>query len=40
MINVVLNGINLGQTFRGQFAAAVEKNNGDLAKTINEWSTI
>ncbi len=37
MINVVLNGINLGQTFRGQFAAAVEKNGGDLDKTINEW---
>ncbi|MEO0443823.1 MAG: ABC transporter substrate-binding protein [Pseudomonadota bacterium] len=40
MINVVLNGVNLGQTFRGQFAAAVEKNKGDLAKTISEWSTI
>ena len=37
MINVVLNGINLGQTFRGQFAAAVEKNKGDVTKTINEW---
>ncbi len=37
MINVVLNGINLGQTFRGQFAAEVEKNKGDVAKTINEW---
>jgi phospholipid transport system substrate-binding protein len=37
MINVVLNGINLGQTFRGQFAAAVQKNKGDVAKTINEW---
>ncbi len=37
MINVVLNGINLGQTFRGQFAAEVEKNKGDVTKTINEW---
>lgn len=37
MINVVLNGINLGQTFRGQFAAEVEKNKGDVVKTINEW---
>ena len=37
MINVVINGINLGLTFRGQFAAAVEKNGGDLAKTIREW---
>ncbi len=37
MINLVLNGINFGQTFRGQFAAAVEKNGGDLDKTILEW---
>ena len=37
MINIVLNGINLGQTFRGQFAATVEKNQGDVEKTINEW---
>jgi len=37
MINVVLNGINLGQTFRGQFSAEVRKNKGDLAKTIREW---
>ena len=37
MINLVLNGINFGQTFRGQFAAAVEKNNGDVAKTIADW---
>lgn len=37
MINVVLNGINLGQTFRGQFAAEVEKNKGDVVKTINDW---
>ncbi len=37
MINVVLNGINLGQTFRGQFSAEVRKNKGDLAKTIDEW---
>jgi phospholipid transport system substrate-binding protein len=37
VINLVLNGINFGQTFRGQFAAAVEKNNGDLDKTISQW---
>lgn len=37
MINVVLNGINLGQTFRGQFAAEVKRNKGDVIKTINEW---
>ena len=37
MINVILNGINLGQTFRGQFDAEVERNEGDVIKTINEW---
>lgn len=37
VINFVLNGINFGQTFRGQFAAAVERNGGDLDKTIQEW---
>ena len=37
MVNLILNGINFGQTFRGQFAAAVEKNNGDVNKTIEEW---
>lgn len=37
MINVTLNGINLGQTFRGQFDAEVKRNEGDVMKTINEW---
>jgi phospholipid transport system substrate-binding protein len=37
MINLILNGINFGQTFRGQFAAAVEKNAGDVEKTIQQW---
>lgn len=37
MVNLILNGINFGKVFRGQFAAEVEKNQGDLAKTIAEW---
>lgn len=37
MINIYLNGVNLGSTFRTQFAATVKKNNGDVVKTINEW---
>lgn len=37
MINIYLNGVNLGSTLRTQFAAAVKKNNGDVVKTINEW---
>jgi phospholipid transport system substrate-binding protein len=37
VINFVLNGINFGHSFRGQFAAAVEKNNGDIDRTISQW---
>ncbi len=37
MLNLVLSGINFGQTFRGQFAAAVDRNGGDIDKTIQEW---
>ncbi|MFT6102660.1 MAG: phospholipid transport system substrate-binding protein [Granulosicoccus sp.] len=37
MINLILSGINFGHTFRGQFAAAVEKNEGDVKKAIAEW---
>ena len=37
MVNIYLNGVNLGSTFRTQFAATVKKNNGDVAKTIAEW---
>lgn len=37
VINIYLNGVNLGSTFRTQFAATVKKNNGDVDKTINEW---
>lgn len=37
MINIYLNGVNLGSTFRTQFAATVKKNGGDVVKTIEEW---
>jgi len=32
--NVLLNGINLGLTFRNQFASTVEANRGNLDKAI------
>ncbi|MBK8327196.1 MAG: ABC transporter substrate-binding protein [Moraxellaceae bacterium] len=32
--NLILNGINLGLTFRNQFASTVEANNGNLTKAI------
>lgn len=37
LINVVMNGINLGKTFRSQFEQAVKKNDGNLDNVINNW---
>ncbi|HEX6591634.1 MAG TPA: ABC transporter substrate-binding protein [Moraxellaceae bacterium] len=36
--NLILNGINLGLTFRNQFASAVETNKGSIDKAIAGWS--
>lgn len=35
--NLILNGINLGLTFRNQFASAVETNRGSIDKAIAGW---
>lgn len=40
LINVVLNGINLGKTFRSQFAQALKEKNGDLDKVIDSWGQV
>jgi phospholipid transport system substrate-binding protein len=37
LINVVMDGINLGKTFRSQFEQAVKKNNGDVDTVISQW---
>jgi phospholipid transport system substrate-binding protein len=37
LINVVLNGVNLGQSFIGQFKASLKKYNGDIDKVIANW---
>lgn len=37
LINVVLNGVNLGQSFSGQFKASLKKYNGDVDKVIANW---
>lgn len=37
LLNVTINGINLGITFRSQFAQAMKK-KGDLDEVINGWS--
>lgn len=37
LINVVLNGVNLGQSFSGQFKAGLKKHNGDVDQVIANW---
>lgn len=37
LINVVLNGVNLGTSFQGQFKAAYKKHGNDLDKVIANW---
>jgi len=39
LVNIVLNGINLGITFRTQFYQAMKKNDGNIDKVIADWST-
>lgn len=35
--NVIIEGINLGQTYRSQFAAAADRHRGDLDQVIATW---
>lgn len=35
--NVIIEGVNLGQTYRNQFASAAEQSHGDLDKVIANW---
>lgn len=37
--NVIVNGLNLGKTFRSQFDQLVQKHNGDMDQVIDNWST-
>ncbi len=37
LINVTLNGVNLGVSFQGQFKAAMRKYKNDLDKVIANW---
>jgi len=36
--NVVLDGVNLGLTYRNQFKSAMNTENQDIAKVINGWA--
>lgn len=37
LYNVIIEGINLGLTYRNQFASAAEQYHGDLDKVIANW---
>jgi phospholipid transport system substrate-binding protein len=39
IINVIINGINLGKTFRSQFVQAANRNGGDIDAVIDGWAT-
>ncbi len=39
IINVIINGINLGKTFRNQFVRAAQKNGGDIDAVIANWDS-
>jgi phospholipid transport system substrate-binding protein len=39
IINVIINGINLGKTFRNQFVQASQKNGGDIDAVIADWGS-
>lgn len=38
--NVIVEGINLGATYRNQFADEVEKHKGDVDYVVNHWKTL
>jgi phospholipid transport system substrate-binding protein len=38
LINMVLNGVNLGKTFRNQFMHAAKQHDGDIDAVISSWS--
>ncbi len=37
IVNIIINGVNLGLTFRNQFQALAISNNEDIESTINNW---
>ena len=39
IINIIVNGVNLGLTFRNQFRALVEEFDGDIDKVILNWTS-
>jgi phospholipid transport system substrate-binding protein len=39
VVNVVINGINLGKTFRNQFMQSAQRSGGNIDKVISGWLT-
>ena len=37
IVNIIINGVNLGLTFRNQFQALAISNNEDIESTLNKW---
>ena len=37
IVNIIINGVNLGLTFRNQFQALAISNNEDIESTLNSW---
>jgi phospholipid transport system substrate-binding protein len=37
IINIIVNGVNLGLTFRNQFQALANNNNGNINLTLEGW---
>ena len=37
IVNIIINGVNLGLTFRNQFEALAISNNEDIESTLNKW---
>ena len=37
IVNIIVNGVNLGLTFRNQFQALANNNNGDINLTLDGW---
>ncbi len=38
--NVVVEGVNLGATYRNQFADLVEKHGGDVDYVVDNWVSL
>ncbi len=40
LANVIIDGINLGQLFKRQFAETLDSSNGDIDRVIEQWRAI